>query len=103
MLSMVPVLMPFVRSSAEVLWRTERGSGDAEAVTMTQFGFSALDFSRFTFETQLTAMPVPVRRRQRRAYLFQGILRNNKANEPFGLLGLSIRYTVHAPVRRKGG
>ena len=102
-LAMTPVLMPFARSSAEVLWRTERGSGEAEQIEMTQFGFSALDFSRFTFATQLTATPVPVRRRQRRAYLFQGTIRNDKANEPFGLLGLSIRYAVCAPVRRKGG
>lgn len=102
-LSMIPVLMPFARSSAEVLWKTERESGIAESVSMTRFCFSDLDFTRFVFQTSISASPVPVRQRQRRAYLFQGIVRNDKAKEPFGLLGLSIRYTVRAPVRKIGG
>lgn len=102
-LSMLPVLMPFSRSSAEVLWRTERESGKAEQVRMTQFDWASMNFGRFAFATRLAAQPVPVRRRQRRAYLFQATIRNNELDEPFGLLGLNIQYTVHAPVRRKGG
>ncbi len=51
----------------------------------------------------MAAVPISVRKRQRRTFLFQGVIRNEKPDEPFGILGLTVEYTVHAPVRRRGG
>ena len=99
-LSFTPVLRSEGRSSAEVGWRTERDTGTAETVTISCFSFASLDFRQFTFDAISAAHSISCRRRQRKIRLFQGIVRNNKA-EPFGLLGLEMCYTVRTKVPRK--
>lgn len=99
-LSFQPTLMPYGYSSADIQYRTERTFSSVYTVNFSQFSFARLDFSRFTFRSIAASVPVPVRRRIRRAYLFQAIVRNEKKMEPFGLLGLTIRYSVRTSIRQ---
>ncbi|MDO5548286.1 MAG: hypothetical protein Q4F79_07340 [Eubacteriales bacterium] len=100
-LSFYPVLMPYRRSSAELYYQTERGREQAEDILLTLFSFAEVDFSRFSFRTVAAAVPIPVNRRKRRVFLFQGIVQNRQPEEPFGMLGLVIRYTVGTPMKGK--
>ncbi|MGN1014442.1 MAG: hypothetical protein ACI4PM_03680 [Butyricicoccus sp.] len=98
--SFTPVLRSQGQSSAEIGWRTEKGAGMEENVTMFSFSFASLDFSRFSFNASAAAHPISGRRRQRKVQMFQGVVKNEKA-EPFGLLGLEICYTVRTNIPRK--
>ena len=57
------------------------------------FSFVQFSFSRLSFRTVAAAVPIPVLRRKNRVFLFQGIVSNREPREPFGMLGLVIRYT----------
>jgi hypothetical protein len=100
-LAFYPVLMPYPHSSAELYYQTERGREAAENVLLTLFSFAKTDFSRFSFRTTAAAVPIPVRRRKRSVFLFQGIVQNEQPNEPFGMLGMVIRYSVGSLMRGK--
>lgn len=92
-LAFYPVLMPYRRSSAEITYQTERGRERAEDILLTMFSFVQFSFSRLSFRTVAAAVPIPVLRRKNRVFLFQGIVSNREPREPFGMLGLVIRYT----------
>lgn len=94
------MLMPYGYSSADIWYRTEHTYRQAATAAFSQFSFARLDFARFSFRSIAAAVPIPVRQRIRRAYLFQIIVRNETAGEPFGLLGLNMRYTVRTLVRQ---
>lgn len=98
-LSSRPILMPYGYSGAQIWYRTERLCECVHEVEFSQFSFSEIDFSRFSFRSAAVSVPVPVYRRVRRAYLFQTIVRSDNAGEPFGLLGMTVRYQVRTPVR----
>lgn len=100
-LGFYPVLMPYCRTSAEVICRTDTSRRSVEEVRLTVFSFAQFSFKNFSFQAIQSATPVPVRKRQRRTFLFQGIVKNEQAGEPFGVLGMVTRYTVGKPVRRK--
>ena len=93
-------LMPYGYSSAEIWYRTERAYTHVADTAFSQFSFARIDFGNFSFRSIAAAVPVPVRQRVRRAYLFQMVVRNEQA-EPFGLLGLDLRYTVRTEVRQR--
>lgn len=97
-LSCRPLLMPYGYSGADIWYRTEHLCACVHSVAFSQFSFAHMDFSRFSFYSAAASVPVPVRRRVRRAYLFQVVVRNDSA-EPFGLLGMTLRYQVRTPVR----
>ena len=90
--------MPYGYSGADIWYRTEHLCACVHSVAFSQFSFAHMDFSRFSFYSAAASVPVPVRRRVRRAYLFQVVVRNDSA-EPFGLLGMTLRYQVRTPVR----
>lgn len=94
------MLMPYGYSSADIWYRTERMYAKAATEAFSQFSFARIDFGNFSFRSIAAAVPVPARWRVRRAYLFQMVVRNENA-EPFGLLGLHIRYTVRTQVRQR--
>ena len=98
-LSCCPMLMPYGYSGAHVWYRTEKLFACVHETEFSQFSFAQIDFSRFSFRSALIAVPASVQRRVRRAYLFQTVVRNDAEGEPFGLLGMTIRYQVCAPVR----
>ena len=98
-LSCQPIFMPFGYSGAEVYGQTEKFYQKLTSCVFSQFTFAQMDFSRFSFRSAPNAVPVPIKRHIRRAYLFQVIMQNNHA-EPFGLLGLHLRYQMQSPARR---
>ncbi len=100
-LSFTPVLMPYRRTSAEIICRTDKGRKRAKTVALHVFSFAQFSFRTFTFHAIASAVPVCVCRRQRRVHLFQAIVRNTRAGEPFGILSMVTRYTVRTPVQRK--
>ncbi|HIV67787.1 MAG TPA: hypothetical protein IAA32_02855 [Candidatus Butyricicoccus stercorigallinarum] len=95
-----PLLMPFGYSGAEIWYRTDSLHARVHTISFSQFSFAHVDFSRFSFCSAPAAVPAVVRRRVRRAYLFQLIVRSEQA-EPFGLLGMTLRYQVRTPVRER--
>ncbi|MDO4173310.1 MAG: hypothetical protein Q4D42_00975 [Eubacteriales bacterium] len=98
-LSCQPALMPYGYSGAEIWYRTEQIQEKVRTVAFSQFSFVQMDFSRFSFRSTATSYPADVRRRIRRAYQFQLMVKND-GDEPFGLLGLTIRYIVRKGVRQ---
>lgn len=98
-LSCQPVLMPFGYSGAQVSCQTETIYQRLASCAFSQFSFAQMDFSRFCFRAAPSAVPVPIKRHVRRAYLFQTIIQNERA-EPFGLLGLHLRYLVQSAARK---
>lgn len=98
-LSCRPLLMPYGYSGADIWYRTEHSFVCVCKSHFSQFDFAHIDFSRFSFYSAAAAVPIPVRRRIRRAYLFQMIARNDNA-EPFGLLGMTLQYQVRTSVRQ---
>lgn len=93
-------LMPYGYSGAELWYRTEKLHAWVKTVVFSQFSFAHMDFSRFSFRSTAASYPADVRRRIRRAYQFQLIVKNEQEGEPFGLLGMTIRYIVRRDVRR---
>ena len=99
-LSCQAALMPYGYSGAELWYRTEKLYTKVKTVAFSQFSFAHMDFSRFSFRSTAASYPADVRRRIRRAYQFQLIVKNEQEGEPFGLLGMTIRYIVRRDVRR---
>ena len=94
-----PKLMPYGCSGAEIWYRTDRMTRCVQRAAFSQFCFAQVDFSRFSFRSAPTAVPVDVRRRVRHAWQFQLLAKNEKEEEPFGLLGLTIRFAVRHTAR----
>lgn len=99
-LSCQAALMPYGYSGADIWYRTEHLYEWVKKVEFSQFSFDNIDFSRFSFRSTAASYPADVRRRIRRAYQFQMIVENKNEGEPFGLLGLTIRYIVRKAVRQ---
>lgn len=99
-LSCQAALMPYGYSGATLWYRTEKLYELVKRVVFSQFSFAQLDFSRFSFRSTPVSYPADVRRRIRRAYQFQLIMKNEQAGEPFGLLGMTIRYIVRKDIRQ---
>ncbi len=99
-LSCQPLLMPYGYSSADIQYRTERKFDTVHSVAFARFTFRRMNFARFSFRSAAASVPVPIRRRVRRAQLLQIIVRNEVRGEPFGLLGLTIRYQIRPMIRQ---
>lgn len=89
----IPTLMPYSRSSATVQYENENGALLALSRNMDLFSFKTLDFSRFSFRCIPGAVSYRTRRRQHRMPLFAVRIGNDRPDEPFGLLALTIRWT----------
>ena len=89
----IPTLMPYSRSGATVQYENENGALLALSRNMDLFSFKTLDFSRFSFHCIPGAVSYRTRRRQHRMPLFAVRIGNDRPDEPFGLLALTIRWT----------
>lgn len=89
----IPTLMPYSRSGATVQYENENGSRLALSRNMDLFSFKTLDFSRFSFRCIPGAISYRTRWRQHRMPLFAVRIGNDRPDEPFGLLALTIRWT----------
>lgn len=89
-----PVLMPYSRSGVRVTYESDGRLIAALDRNLDLFSFQTLDFTRFTFRCQPGAVPVRVRRKLHRARTVRVRVQNDRPREAFGLLALSMRYTV---------
>ena len=89
----IPTLMPHSRSGATVQYESEDGKVLALSRNMDLFSFKTLDFSRFSFRCIPGALSYRTRYRQHRMPLLAVRIGNDRIDEPFGLLALTIRWT----------
>jgi hypothetical protein len=95
-LNFYPVLMPYSRSGVQVLYNTDEVLRDRVLEeNLDIFSFDTMDFSRFTFKTIATATTYSTGKRARRILLFQGVVKNDRIDEPFGLLAIRIRFRTN--------
>ncbi|WP_346705539.1 hypothetical protein [uncultured Agathobaculum sp.] len=90
----IPTLMPHSRSGATVQYESEDGKVLALSRNMDLFSFKTLDFSRFSFRCIPGALSYRTRYRQHRMPLLAVRIGNDRPDEPFGLLALTIRWTT---------
>lgn len=95
-----PVLMPDGMSGAEVSYRTEADAQAVRTIGMYLFSFKNLNFETFSFRSEPEILAIPVRRKKRRLHLFQAVVENRGTDQPFGLLGMVIRYRVKNKIRQ---
>ncbi|MDO4270246.1 MAG: hypothetical protein Q4C72_04880 [Eubacteriales bacterium] len=95
----IPTLMPYSRSGATVRYENENGALLALSRNMDLFSFKTLDFSRFSFRCVPGAVSYRTRWRQHKIPLFTVRIGNDRPNEPFGLLALTVRWTLGPTVR----
>lgn len=89
----VPTLMPYSRSGATIQYENENGKQLTLSRNMDLFSLKTLDFSRFSFRCVPGAVSYRTRWKQHRSPLFAVRIGNDRPNEPFGLLALTIRWT----------
>lgn len=90
----IPTLMPYPRSGATVQYENESGVLTALSRNMDLFSFETLDFSRFSFRCVPGAVSYRTRWRQHKTPLFAVRIGNDRPDEPFGLLALTVRWTL---------
>ncbi|HBS60939.1 MAG TPA: hypothetical protein DEA44_16960 [Firmicutes bacterium] len=95
---------PYTRSSGEIFFSTEKSAETSSRnYKMNVFNFNDIDFERFTFEPndnpQIQISPKKIRK----VLQFQMGVRNNVANEGFGVLSMMISFTMGNLTRRKNG
>ncbi|MBR2483552.1 MAG: hypothetical protein IKB53_02280 [Oscillospiraceae bacterium] len=83
-------LKPFSRSSAQILFRTDR---DTEAIPATDgtvdiFRWEDIDFSRFTFNVNDGPQEIPFRRKVKNYKRLQIVIKNDVVDEGFGVYGI---------------
>ena len=67
---------------------------------MYLFSFKNLNFETFSFRSEPEILAIPVRRKKRRLHLFQAVVENRGTDQPFGLLGMVIRYRTKNKIRQ---
>lgn len=86
---------PYVASSIKVLIRTEKDFGtEVKQQTMSFFDFNNIDFSAFTFNTLDTPQIVPLNTKVRKYKTMQIIVRNDEANQGFGVFKITKRFRM---------
>lgn len=92
------VLTPYSRSGVELSYNTERTLRELlKSENADLFSFTDIDFSRFTFRTISTSMPVNGKTK-RKCYVFQGIAESARP-EPLGILAFTIGYKMAQTVK----
>lgn len=95
------VLQPFARSGAEIYYATDKEYQKlARSANVDIFDWNDIDFSRFTFNTLDRPSVVSVRKKAKKVKLFQIIVENSRAREPFGLFAIHVNYKVGGKVKR---
>ena len=89
-------IKPYTRSSAKVLFRTDRDaiSWQAAAGTMDIFNWEDIDFSRFTFNANDAPQEIPFRRKVKKYKRLQILIKNDAAGEGFGVYCIVKHYVT---------
>lgn len=89
----IPTLMPYARSSAELCFMDEGGETQRLSRSLDLFSFENWDFGRVSFRCVPGAVSWRSHRRRYRRPLHTLRIGNDRAGEPFGLLALTLRWT----------
>ena len=89
----IPTLMPYARSSAELCFTDEGGETQRLSRSLDLFSFESWDFGRVSFRCVPGAVSWRSHRRRYRRPLHTLRIGNDRAGEPFGLLALTLRWT----------
>ena len=83
-------IKPYTRSSAKILFRTDRDAVAWQAAEglMDIFDWEDIDFSRFTFVSNDAPATIPFRRKVKKYKRLQIIVKNDAVNEGFGVYGI---------------
>lgn len=83
-------IKPYARSSAQVLFRTDRDAVAWQAAegTMDIFDWEDIDFSRFTFNANDGPAEIPFNRKVKNYKRLQILIRNDAVNEGFGVFSI---------------
>lgn len=95
------VLQPFARSGGEIYYATDKEYEKfARSANVDIFDWNDIDFQRFTFNTLDRPMVVNTRKKAKKVKLFQVIVKNGRAAEPFGLFAIQVHYKMGGKVKR---
>lgn len=89
----IPTLMPYARSSADLCFTDEGGETQRLSRSLDLFSFENWDFGRVSFRCVPGAVSWRSHRRRYRRPLHTLRIGNDRAGEPFGLLALTLRWT----------
>ena len=83
-------IKPYTRSSAKVLFRTDRDAiaWQATAGEMDIFDWEDIDFARFTFNANEAPAEIPFRRKVKNYKRLQILVKNDAVNEGFGVYAI---------------
>ena len=87
-------LKPYNRSSAEILFRTDKDAvawHGAEG-TMDIFDWEDIDFARFTFNSNDAAQEIPLNRKVKNYKRLQILVKNDAVNEGFGVFAITKHF-----------
>lgn len=86
---------PYVRSSVEVIIRTDQDWGKTARVeNMSAFDFNDVDYDKFSFVTNDSPQMIPFNSKTKKYSTIQIIVRNTEKDEGFGVFGIILRYTA---------
>ena len=89
-------LKPFTRSSAKILFRTDRDCAPIQAQngTMDIFDWTDIDFSRFTFNSNDGPQEIMFNAKVKKYKRLQIVIKNDAVNEGFGVFGITKHYVT---------
>lgn len=89
-------IKPYTRSSAKILFRTDRDVVGKEVAsgTMDIFDWSDIDFSRFTFNANDGPAEIPFNRKVKNYKRLQILIKNDAVNEGFGVYAIVKHYVT---------
>lgn len=92
---------PFLRTRAKLLIRTDKQTERSLGEYFGDiFSFADIDFNRFTFSTNDIAQVGRSERKVRKAESFQIGIRHDSKNDCFGLLGMTVSFSVGKYIKR---
>lgn len=98
------LVKPYTRSSGEIYFTTDKTLREVTSdFTVDIFDFDDVDFNRFTFDIMDGPRVQVSPRKFRKVLQFQMGVRNNEADQGFGILAMMISFTMGNLTRRKNG
>ena len=95
-------IKPYNRSSAKILFRTDKDAIGWQAAegTMDIFDWEDIDFERFTFNANDAPAEIPFRRKVKNYKRLQILVKNDSVNEGFGVYAIVKHYVTSNFSRR---
>ena len=89
-------IKPYNRSSAKILFRTDKDAVEWQAAygTMDIFDWEDIDFSRFSFNANDGPSEVPFNRKVKKYKRLQIFIKNDVLNEGFGVFAITKHYVT---------